>query len=196
MKTDLRIIKTQESLRNALLILLKTKPLESINIAELCRCAKINRGTFYLHYQNVHGVFESYFEEIIDDLRKSYEEPYHQTDFNIQNLKSDMIIIFHHVKRYEGFYQIIFDEANPVKYYYKLFHAIRKMMKEMTMNSIDYLPDEKMEYFVSYQTNAIMGILVEWHSNQFATSPDELNEYLYSFSNSLNWFPNKQGDAN
>lgn len=182
MKTDLRIIKTQESLRTALVALLKIKPLESINISELCRLAKINRGTFYLHYQNVHGVFESYFEEIIDDLRKSYEEPYLQTDFNIKNLKSDMIIIFHHVKRYEGFYQIIFDEASPVRYYYKLFHAIRKMMKDLTMNSVDFLPEKQLEYFVSYQTNAIMGILLEWHSNQFSTSPDELNEYLYSFS--------------
>lgn len=192
MKTDLRIIKTQESLRNALLALLKIKPLESINISELCRLAKINRGTFYLHYQNVHGVFESYFEEIIDDLRKSYEEPYHQTEFNIQNLKSDMIIIFHHVKRYEGFYQIIFDETSPVKYYYKLFNAIRKMMKDLTIQSVDFLPEEQVDYFVSYQTNAIMGILVEWNSNQFSTSPDELNEYLYSFSNILKWYPNQE----
>ncbi len=185
MKVDLRIIKTQENLRNALLTLLKTKPLEAINIAELCRAAKINRGTFYLHYRDVHGVFESYFEEIINDLRLSYEEPYRQTNFQIQDLKADMIKIFHHVKRYEKFYQIIFDESNPIKYYYQLFSAVRTMMKHSLLNELENFPPEHLDYFVSYQTNAIMGILIEWSYKNFSTPVDELNTHLLSFSKLL-----------
>ncbi|MBT2214627.1 TetR/AcrR family transcriptional regulator [Virgibacillus dakarensis] len=179
MKQDLRVIKTQESLRHALLTLLKTKPLEAITIAELCRLAKINRGTFYLHYKDVHEVFKHYLEVIVEDLRQSYEEPYLKTNFMIENIEADMIKIFHHVKKYQGFYQIVFDQQIPMMYYYLLFDTIQSFMKE----SVDeaFLKAERdinVDYLLSYQTNAILGILIEWHRQKYETSIREINQQL------------------
>lgn len=178
MKADLRVLKTQESLRHALLDLLKEKPLESISVAELCRLAKINRGTFYLHYKDIHGVFESYFDAIVKDLRKSYEEPFFQTNFKIENMKSDMIEIFHHVQKYQRFYEIIFDEVIPLVYYYKLFNTIHMIMKE-NMKSLSGENEVHLNYRVSYQTNAIIGLLIEWHREGYRSSPADLNNHLF-----------------
>jgi len=179
LKQDLRIIKTQESLRHALLTLLKTKPLESITVAELCRLAKINRGTFYSHYKDVHGVFKKYLEIIVEDFRQSYEEPYYKTNFNIQNLKADMIKIFHHVKNYQDFYEIIFDERIPMMYYYLLFDTVRSFMKKSVDDRyLDLKPHLHIDYLISYQTNAILGMLIEWHRNGYETSIQELNKQL------------------
>lgn len=179
MKKDLRVIKTQENLRHGLLSLLKSKPLESITVAELCRTAKINRGTFYLHYENVHDVFKHYFEVIVEDLRESYKEPYYKTNFHIENIEANMIKIFHHVKKYQDFYQIIFDERIPMIYYYLLFDTVRSFMKESIVESdLEAEQDLKLDYFVSYQTNAILGILIEWHRQGYHTSIKELNQQL------------------
>lgn len=46
MSTDLRIQKTKEALHRALLELLKGKTLEVITVSEICRKAKVSRGTF------------------------------------------------------------------------------------------------------------------------------------------------------
>ncbi|WP_188456910.1 TetR/AcrR family transcriptional regulator [Virgibacillus oceani] len=179
MKQDLRILKTQESLRHALLTLLKTKPLESITIAELCRLAKINRGTFYSHYKNVHDVFKHYLEVIVEDFRHAYEEPYHKTNFHIQHIEADMIKIFHHVKKYQDFYQIIFDERIPMMYYYQLFDTVRSFMQMSIDDSYLELDKSiKVDYLISYQTNAILGILIEWHRQGYETSIQELNQQL------------------
>ncbi|WP_164669919.1 TetR/AcrR family transcriptional regulator [Virgibacillus doumboii] len=179
MKHDLRVIKTQESLRHALLLLLKTKSLESITIAELCRSAKINRGTFYLHYKDVYGVFEHYLEEITEDLRVSYEEPYNKTNYNIQNIEADMIKIFHHVKKYQDFYQIIFDERMPMMYFYLLFDTVRSFVKEsVNKEFLEAEPDINVDLLISYQTNAILGILIEWHRQGYRTSIQVLNHQL------------------
>lgn len=179
MKQDLRVIKTQGSLRRALLTLLKSKPLESITVAELCRTAKINRGTFYLHYKNVHEVFKHYFEVIVKELRLSYEEPYYKTNFNIENIEADMIKIFHHVKTYQDFYQIIFDERMPITYYYLLFDTVRSLMKEsIDERHLEAADDVNVDYLFSYQTNAILGILIEWHRQGYKTSIQELNQQL------------------
>ncbi|WP_284141616.1 TetR/AcrR family transcriptional regulator [Virgibacillus sp. LDC-1] len=179
MKKDLRVIKTQESLRKALFTLLKTKPLETITIAELCRLARINRGTFYLHYKDVHHLFKSYVEVIVEDLKLSYREPYNKTNNNIKFIKADMIRIFHHVNNYRDFYQIVFDEHIPMMYFYMLFDTVRSFMKE----SIDDYTFEKvssvqMDYYISYQTNAILGMLIEWHRQDYSTPIKELNEQL------------------
>jgi AcrR family transcriptional regulator len=179
MKKDLRIVKTQASLRKALLTLLKTKPLESISVAEMCRLANINRGTFYLHYKDVHDVFKHYLEVIVDDLKQSYEEPIFKTNYNIQNIEADMIKIFHHVKKYQGFYQIIFDERIPLMYYYLLFDTVRSFMKE-SFHHENFKNEQAIDlnYLISYQTNAIIGLIIEWHREDYRTSIEELNKHL------------------
>lgn len=178
---DLRIAKTHESIQQALLVLLKEKPLEEITVSELCRIAKINRGTFYLHYKNIHGVFEKYFEEIVEDLKCSIHAPYHEMDQGVEDLEADMIQIFHHVKKYEPFYCIVFDEQIPMKYYYMLFHSIRTFVAEIAYFLQKGEPVNLPDFQVSYQTNAIMGILLEWHQEGYVTSPAELNRYLIRF---------------
>ncbi|WP_342668471.1 TetR-like C-terminal domain-containing protein [Cytobacillus solani] len=178
LKQDLRIIKTKDSLRHALLALLKQKPLETITIAELCREATINRGTFYLHYKEVHEVFREYLEVIVEDLKQSYEEPYYKTNYHIQNLEADMIKIFHHVKKYKDFYQIIFDERIPMMYYYLLFDTVRSFMKESIEEHFELDHSIQLDYLISYQTNAILGILIEWHRHGYETSIQELNQHL------------------
>ncbi len=61
-RNDLRVVKTKQALHNALLTLLSEKPLENISIAEICREANVNRGTFYLHYEQKEKLFEEYFQ--------------------------------------------------------------------------------------------------------------------------------------
>ena len=67
-KQDVRILKTKERLRNALLSLLKDKPLDEITISEICNKASVNRNTFYSHYESVkdlQGEIEGLFMETL-----------------------------------------------------------------------------------------------------------------------------------
>lgn len=49
--TDLRILKTQERLQNALLELMREKELKAVTVKELCDRAGISRNAFYQHYR-------------------------------------------------------------------------------------------------------------------------------------------------
>ena len=51
-KNDLRVIKTNKALFNALLDLMKEKTFEEIKISDVCSKALINRSTFYAHYND------------------------------------------------------------------------------------------------------------------------------------------------
>ncbi len=51
-KTDLRVIKTKNALLDAMMTLLKAKPLEKITVSDLCEAASIRRATFYAHFRD------------------------------------------------------------------------------------------------------------------------------------------------
>lgn len=59
-KTDLRIIKTKASIKREFMTLLQKKPVEKITVTELAEKALINKGTFYLHYQDIYNLSCAY----------------------------------------------------------------------------------------------------------------------------------------
>ncbi len=61
---DRRQRKSREAIQNALLELLRTKPLEQITISELSMKADVNRKTFYNNYHNI--------SEVRDELHNYY----------------------------------------------------------------------------------------------------------------------------
>lgn len=172
---DLRVVKTKQALHNALLTLLSDKPLENISIAEICRVAKVNRGTFYLHYEQKEKLFEEYFQEIVEDLYNSYEEPYRAASTIIKNeLDPNTIRIFHHIERFKRFYRIVFSKNVPLTYYYMLFNEIQSLLKrDLAQNKIGKITTD---FYSAYQANAIIGMIIEWYRHDFAESASELNQ--------------------
>ncbi len=177
-KKDLRIIKTKSNLQNALLELLQEKSLDQLSVSELCKKASVNRGTFYLHYQNIAELLEEYFHDLTEDLRKAYYEPFLLTQFKIENLNAEMVRIFHHVEKYKQFYKIVFDRKTPMMYYYRLFNIIRDYLKD----SMTDINKGNIEFLASYQANAIIGLLIQWFQHDFTESPEQMNEMLFSLT--------------
>ena len=67
-KTDRRTLYTRMVIKDALLSLLADKEYADVTIADLCREAEINRGTFYLHYSNPHDVLEELFDDALGKM--------------------------------------------------------------------------------------------------------------------------------
>jgi AcrR family transcriptional regulator len=67
-KPDRRIRKTKMQIRQALLHLLAKKDLMDISVSELAVQADINRGTFYLHYDNIFHLFREIEQQIYQEF--------------------------------------------------------------------------------------------------------------------------------
>ncbi|WP_256757010.1 TetR/AcrR family transcriptional regulator [Cohnella sp. WQ 127256] len=176
-ENDLRVINTKKALHQALLTLLKTKSLESITVSTLCREAVVSRGAFYMHFKDIGALFDEHIHNLLKDLEDSYYEPYRHVEHLVpSHLDPSTIRIFHHVKKYQSFYEIVFDKKSTLSYYYSLFAKIKSLMQEY---SSGYTIDERnISLLVAYQANAIMGMLIEWNEVGFAHSPEYMNEQL------------------
>ena len=67
-KTDRRTLYTRMVIKDALLNLLGEKEYADVTIADLCREAEINRGTFYLHYDNLREVMDELFDDALQNM--------------------------------------------------------------------------------------------------------------------------------
>ncbi|KOF10663.1 transcriptional regulator [Planococcus glaciei] len=182
LKSDLRITKTKQALEEALLTLLQEKPLKSISITEICRLAKINRGTFYLHYGQIEDLFEEYYKEIMKDLTDSYQEPYRHVDIlNPRELNPSTIRIFHHIETYKNFYRIVFSRTVPMSYYYLLFNQVQDLLKRDMELTLKTSVDPAM--LSAYQANAILGLIIEWGRNDFQQPAEDMNLLLVRILN-------------
>lgn len=65
---DRRVRKTRAALRSALEQLLHEKSLPDITVKELCAVSGLNRGTFYLHYQDVHALLDAIEHDLMTEF--------------------------------------------------------------------------------------------------------------------------------
>lgn len=63
-KTDLRVVRTLESIRRAFYDMIVEMDYEDITVKELVRRARINRNTFYLHFSSLDALLDEMKDEI------------------------------------------------------------------------------------------------------------------------------------
>lgn len=71
---DLRIIKTENAIKNAFIQLRAKKALEKITIKELCDTARIHKSTFYSHYQDIYELSDTMETEVVKNITDNMAE--------------------------------------------------------------------------------------------------------------------------
>ena len=57
-KQDRRTRYTRQTIKRYVLRIIETEKFYEITVTEICKNAEINRGTFYLHYYDIHDVYQ------------------------------------------------------------------------------------------------------------------------------------------
>ena len=105
MKTDLRIIKTNNTLYDALINLLKEKTFEEIKVSDICQKALVNRSTFYAHFNDKYELFMSLINSLKESLQKELKSI---EETNLKDYYLKMIEVFlNHIEGKEQIYKSI-----------------------------------------------------------------------------------------
>ncbi len=67
-RIDRRVVMTRKLLKDALITLMKDKPLHSISIKKICETADVNRSTFYHHFETQYDLYDDILNDVSQDI--------------------------------------------------------------------------------------------------------------------------------
>lgn len=168
---------TKKKIASAYLSLMAIKP-DEINVTEIVKASKINRGTFYLHFENVKAV-EKYIELELYEKFKIFEQEFRQVEID----KTPEIII---LKLNEillndlDFYRLFVTATNEIR----LMDIIKRAILISIANNfriMKYVSNyEHFKIVVQYIVGGAIHVYANWFKGNIDCSINELAENLTS----------------
>lgn len=176
---------TENIICNSFLELLKSKDFEKITVADVCRVAKINRGTFYLHYRDMNDLIDYINSWYIDAIApfsfqdigrthdgKSMEECYKKIMDILLSWPEYSVVILGHEKG-----QVVIDRVIELA-----CEAFLKTHNKHFPNE----DDTDALYMFTADLYATWAIFRKWCHDGLKEKPDRIIKYLVNF-NSIFW---------
>lgn len=176
-KNDLRVIKTRNTLYNALLSLMKEKTFEEIKVSDICNTALINRSTFYAHYTDKYELLA----DCIKNLKKSLTEEL-EKNRNISNTKEyylEMIKLFldHIEKQRDEYLSIMINNRNSITM--DILYDVIDQDIIAHINKDDTLEKQVPETVIAkFYLGAVVSLGTYWLKDNKKYTKEELIHYL------------------
>jgi len=179
---DRRIVKTKQSLQDALLALLREQPFEQIEIQAITDRANTARVTFYRHY----GTKE---ELLLDVLEQVYDLMRHQ--FTFESL--EQILEFRHQPPVQKLF--VFLEQDRVLYKKLLMgtasaliqHRLRRYIVEQIVSKFSTAPryaELPIILIANQVASTVIGNIMWWLGDDLDYSAD----YMAQITHKMSWF--------
>ena len=187
--TDIRVIKTQKALMEALEELIKNKKLSCITITELCTAAKINRNTFYYHYNNIYELLEENKKLLIEEMN---EIP----DVSQTHSKESLVSLCKCLKRYPKFLHILISPNCDLEYFTDIFTVATEKTKVLVNKTMENSSPREF-YACQYCNSGINALVSAWIINGMVETPEEIADIITdcAFNGPINvMYPNRNRD--
>ncbi len=182
---DLRVVRTIESIKEAFVALIEEKGFESITVKDITTKAKINRGTFYAHYQDKYDLMNRCQEEFMLEMSNIAKQNIAKLVASINTNNSILqpleiaVLIFEFLERNRKFIKAILGPNGDLSFQTKLKNFMWKTLFESTENPIKQVnllvPGE---YLVSYIASAHIGVIQQWLLEDRKETPQEMAQIL------------------
>ncbi|WP_078379320.1 TetR/AcrR family transcriptional regulator [Sutcliffiella halmapala] len=183
--TDRRVIRTKSMIRDALTQLMEEKGFEAITVRDITSRADINRGTFYLHYQDKYDLLEKSEDEIIREIEELGRRAKELDLKELASLHREgkpvpfLQKLLEYLQSNEALVKVVLgSQANP-SFQIKLKNV---MKKNMLQNMETKLKKEDLkvpvEYLTAYVMAANIGVIQHWLETGMQLSPREISLVL------------------
>lgn len=174
MTDNRRVRMTKTMMKSALLELLEIKPLEKITVTDLCRCADVNRSTFYAYYSGVGELLTELEDDVLQQLPMLPDAPQFYNDENfIHTLES----FFDYVRENERLFRTLLVQRIGGNFNHRLVNAVMEKYAGHTDSA-----DNVAQYAYIYCVYGVIGMLRQWLSDGFSVSSRSIAEIVLRMS--------------
>jgi AcrR family transcriptional regulator len=173
---DQMVERTRRLIKETLLILIEEKGFGNVTVRDLTLRAKINRGTFYLHYQDKYDLIEQMEQEFLNGLRQCMHLLNYE-DIMQCHMESTpyfpLVEVFQYLKQNSRLLKGLLGEKGDPAFSQKMRLFLRDgFFKDF----IETIEDESIpkSYFSAFATSAYLGVIEDWLNNEMQQSPEEM----------------------
>lgn len=167
---DRRQRKSREAIQNALLALLRDKPLDQITISELSAKADVNRKTFYNNYHSLQEVRDELDNRYLDKVFSMLEG--NPVSMLLNNSESFFQLLFRGLYDNIDQSRLIFESGENI--------CLSNRLKEITLPYLQRIRTEKgmntayLPFEAEYIDNGLSAIINTWLHSSPMLPPDEI----------------------
>ena len=181
---DLRVIKTKESIRLAFIELIEEKGFDALTVKDITTKAQINRGTFYVYFQDKFDLITQYENEVMENLYKIRNKNLNKskdetTDFPTEGVVEIFSYLYEIRDLMKAFLTTKSESIFMVRMKEVLWNDWYKTNPDLIITQNNLLVPS--EYYVAYFTSAIMGLIQQWFINDCKESPREMTKIIELF---------------
>lgn len=185
-KVDLRVIRTKQSIREALVELIEKKGFDALTVKDITTTAKINRGTFYAHYQDKFDLMAKCEDEIMAEMSRIAKQHFPEVMTALETNSPDsaphtlIISVFEYLNENNAFMSAVLGPKGDLSFQTRLKEFMWKTL--FGNNPEAPLKEKKLlvpgNYLVSYVASAHLGVIQHWLDSGRKESPQEIARIL------------------
>ncbi|WP_217593505.1 TetR/AcrR family transcriptional regulator [Cohnella sp. GbtcB17] len=184
--TDLRVIRSNQAIREALVELIEEKGFEALTVKDITTRARINRGTFYAHYQDKYDLMDKCEEEIMVRLSALVKQTVPSVTSEMRHAPPHLAIyplvvaIFTFLNEHSRFMKAALGPKGDMTFQTRFKDFFRETMlgksPDVLINEEECLVPAK--YFTTYVGSAHIGVVQQWLESGMQESPEEMARIL------------------
>lgn len=165
-KTDPRVVKTRNSLRKALVYLMRREKIEDISVQKITETASITRGTFYLHYKDKHDFIKSAIKEILDDFFN--EVMVDSDDFSLSTKRTVQVFsvskAFRYIENNADVFDVLLNSEKTDFFYEQMYDRLANCLTDYynTVNDSQKQLSVPLQLQISFIDSAFLGVVRHW----------------------------------
>lgn len=172
LKQDRRIRRTQKLLKDSLIELMQEKEFKNISVKDITDRADLNRGTFYLHYNDTYHLLQQMQEDVLNDFQDMINCYGHA--FKGGTLLPVLNPVIDYIVANAAVCRIMFENNASSDFADKFHHLIhengRLIIREMYPDA-----DETISVcFFEFVTYGLIGMLKQWIHTGMTLPKDKL----------------------
>jgi AcrR family transcriptional regulator len=169
-----RVKYTKMVLKESLLYLMKTNPINKITVTDICTQADVNRGTFYLHYCDPYDLLEQIEKELMNEIMVGVDKLMKKNANSSSILKEMFEIIIKNKK----LCQVILSDNGNKSFLTNIIDLTREKVIAEWQNIYKDLSLKDLDYLYTYTSNGTIGLIHHWITNGMSDTPSKLSAFV------------------
>lgn len=182
-KIDRRQLKTRKAILDACFSLIQKKDIQQVTINEIAEQANINRGTFYLHFEDKYDMMNNFENEMIGKIEEVIVKNIPKEQFNQQFIPSRYDTIVQIFKCYEEnkeLMQLLLKSSYNSSFQEKLREKLKVILDDEILNRLKGLHyDIPTDLIIIMFTSVSLSIAEYSYQSKSPVNIEQLAELIF-----------------